>query len=192
MNTKTLDFNVWKWVYKYYINGFHKKEHAVYVLMRKRKCSAELHSSPGVPLLLLHPSFQTALIDYQLNSFKVNKMYLLKSKKKVTISYSKPLPQRLNLPFPVTFLPGAICCLEILAINMHFLLLNLVSNSNSCLQMTGKIQNFCCVGLIVSHVTLQMSPCYDADHVCLKYFFFYLSFSFVVLSIRVTVVGETY
>lgn len=58
-------------------------------------------------------------------------MYLLKrKKKKVTISYSKPLPQSLKLPFPVTFLPGAICCLEILATNMHFLLLNLVSNSN--------------------------------------------------------------
>lgn len=57
-------------------------------------------------------------------------MYLLKIKKKVTISYSKALPQSLKLYFPVTFLPGAICCLEILAINMHFLLLNLVSNSN--------------------------------------------------------------
>lgn len=58
--------------------------------------------------------------------------------------------------------------------------------------MTGKIQNFCCVVVVVSHVTLQMSPCYETDHACFKYLFSYPISSFVVICIRVTVVGESY
>jgi len=59
--------------------------------------------------------------------------------------------------------------------------------------MTGKIYNFCCVLLIVSHVTLQMSPCYEADRTSLKYyFFFYPTFSFVAVCIGVAAVGESY
>lgn len=37
----------------------------------------------------------------------------------------------------------------------------------------GKMQFFCVV-LIVSHVTLQMSPCYETDRARLEYLFLFL------------------
>lgn len=64
--------------------------------------------------------------------------------------------------------------------------------------MTGKIQNFCSVVKVVCHLTLQMSPCYEADHACvLLVFVFFFSFWFLILIsvlclfVLVTVVEES-
>lgn len=51
--------------------------------------------------------------------------------------------------------------------------------------MTGEIQNLYCVVLIVSHVTLQMSRCYETDHACLKYLYFFALVSSLLLFLLV-------
>lgn len=56
--------------------------------------------------------------------------------------------------------------------------------------MTGKIQNFCSVVKVVCHLTLQMSPCYEADHACvLLVFVVFCGFFFVVSSCFLTLIS---
>lgn len=67
MSTRALDVSIRVLDSKDYMNGLNEKEYAVFC-NEKRKRSVKLCSSSGVPLLL-YPSFQAPLIDYQLNSF---------------------------------------------------------------------------------------------------------------------------